>query len=350
MSYIVVNKNGTSLSFEQGKLHNKDGPAVVYKDGTREWWFEGRRHNQRGYAIETKNQQVFIRNGKVNVKIFQNYYEDLYVLDAEKYIPLFHRIIDELNAIDLNCTYIKEKVADFDEHDTVKFYWRGIQHSTDPAEIKKSGTKVYYLYGLKHRDNGPAIVDKLKRSEYWYNHGLLHREDGGPARIIYKFHDKNTMNICWYKYGVIHRLEGPGYLSWNSKVKQYIYKAWYKNGQFHRSIKDGQSEGPALEMLYLDYTSSFVEDTYKVWFENGKCSRWNGPAIEGLINKWYINDVEYEEDEYKKILSRVVSVCYRFKKPIRKRLAQVIYESTCYNKMGKLAICKDVASVISSFL
>jgi hypothetical protein len=48
-------------------------------------------------------------------------------------------------------------------------------------QIDKEGTKWWYLNGILHRTDGPAIefVSEYKYT-YWYLNGLLHREDG-PA-------------------------------------------------------------------------------------------------------------------------------------------------------------------------
>lgn len=346
MNAVIRNKNGTIFFFEDGKLHNNNGPAVIYTDGTKEWWNQGRRDNSKGYAILSNQKSVIIRNGKVSVEIINNYYEKSLITDAEKYIPLFTRIVEELKAIEYQ--YLRESYADFDETDTVKLYWRGIQHSTTPAEIKRSGTKVYYMYGLKHRDNGPAVDDKFTNSKYWYQYGLLHREDG-PARIMPNSHHIRRVSVSWFRYGVTHRMEGPAHLEWHKVVKKHVYKAWYKNGKFHRSICDSQPEGPALEIVYMDYSDQFEEETYKVWFEEGKCTRMNGPAIEGIYNKWYINDVEYEEDDYNKIIKNVSKASYNFKKPLRRRLEQLIYEASD-TLLSRKAVCKDVAKLIASYL
>ena len=41
------------------------------------------------------------------------------------------------------------------------------------------GTEFWYLNGLRHREDGPAI-EYTDGSKYWYLNGKLHREDG-PA-------------------------------------------------------------------------------------------------------------------------------------------------------------------------
>ena len=42
-----------------------------------------------------------------------------------------------------------------------------------------NGTKCYYLNGMFHREDGPALEYTTGKKE-WYKNGLLHRENG-PA-------------------------------------------------------------------------------------------------------------------------------------------------------------------------
>jgi hypothetical protein len=149
---------------------------------------------------------------------------------------------------------------------------------------------------------------------------------------------------------VTHRTTGPAYLEWHRAIKKYTYQAWYKDGKFHRSVLEGQSEGPALEIIYMDYTDQVEEETYKVWFEEGKCTRLNGAAIEGIYNKWYINDVEYEEEDYKKIMKSLNKSCYKFKKPIREKWKQAIYDLSKDGRVSRVAINKDIAGLIAEYL
>ena len=48
--------------------------------------------------------------------------------------------------------------------------------------VKKNGRKFWYINGIKHRDDGPAVIDACGTEE-WCRNGKYHREDG-PA-VIY---------------------------------------------------------------------------------------------------------------------------------------------------------------------
>lgn len=75
-------------------------------------------------------------------------------------------------------------------------YWKkgSFFHRLDgPAVEYPSGTKEWYVDGLRHREDGPAI--ECANSRHWYVNGKCHRLDG-PA---IEYEDKKT---CWYINGV----------------------------------------------------------------------------------------------------------------------------------------------------
>jgi len=58
----------------------------------------------------------------------------------------------------------------------------------DGLIIGSNGTKAWYLNGVFHRVDGPAI-EYAYGTKIWYQNNLLHREDG-PA-IVYASGDKS---------------------------------------------------------------------------------------------------------------------------------------------------------------
>ena len=102
-------------------------------------------------------------------------------------------------------------------------------------------TTTYYKYPnytVRHRLGGPAYISGGYRA--WYKDGLRHREDG-PAII------SPAGSEYWYQNDQLHRLGGPAYISGGCR-------AWYKDGLRHRE------DGPAIE-----YTSGAGE-----WYLHGK--------------------------------------------------------------------------------
>lgn len=67
----------------------------------------------------------------------------------------------------------------------------------NPAEIKQTGTEVWYKNGKRHRDNDmPAeIVYEGSRTMIWAKNGVICREGLKPAMIT-------TSNVYWYGNGI----------------------------------------------------------------------------------------------------------------------------------------------------
>jgi len=81
-----------------------------------------------------------------------------------------------------------------------------------------SGDKHWYLYGKRHREDGPAI-EYANGNKSWYINDELHREDG-PA-LEYTNGDK-----AWYLNGKRHREDGPAIEYANGN------KSWYINDEY----------------------------------------------------------------------------------------------------------------------
>jgi hypothetical protein len=88
--------------------------------------------------------------------------------------------------------------------------------------IDDNGTKHWYLNGIKHRIDGPAMEDPAG-NKWWYQDGDLHRTDG-PA-IHYVNGEKH-----WYVKGQRHREDGPA-IEYEDGTKE-----WYLYGQEYRDI------------------------------------------------------------------------------------------------------------------
>src|ERR1700691_2235897 len=78
-----------------------------------------------------------------------------------------------------------------------------------------SGTIMYYLNGLWHREDGPAIIYSDDTLEYYLN-GKYHREDG-PAVIW----DDGTK--YYYLNDKLHREDGPAIIRKDGR------KEWFLN-------------------------------------------------------------------------------------------------------------------------
>ena len=67
-----------------------------------------------------------------------------------------------------------------------------------PAVNHNNRTKMWYVNGIRHRENQPAFISPL--GELWYYNGKLHRING-PAKLLYKYNNKLkkvTINRKYY--------------------------------------------------------------------------------------------------------------------------------------------------------
>jgi len=61
----TVDEFGTITYTKNGKLHRKDGPAVILLDGTLFWYKDGERHRKDGPAVIYANGTgLWFKNGK----------------------------------------------------------------------------------------------------------------------------------------------------------------------------------------------------------------------------------------------------------------------------------------------
>jgi hypothetical protein len=83
---------------------------------------------------------------------------------------------------------------------------------TYTVEIGDDGSKVWYLDGKLHREDGPA-VEYANGDKFWFRDGKCHREDG-PAC---EWADGTKQ---WYRDGKRHREDGPA-VEWADGTKEW---------------------------------------------------------------------------------------------------------------------------------
>jgi hypothetical protein len=88
-------------------------------------------------------------------------------------------------------------------------------------------------------------------------------------------------NKFWKLNGKSHRENGPA-------VEYNGSKYWWLNGKLHRE------DGPAVE-----HGNGMLS-----WWLNGELHREDGPAIiSPFVKNWFLNNIEYSEDEWFKRLT-----------------------------------------------
>jgi ubiquinone/menaquinone biosynthesis C-methylase UbiE len=164
--------DGTEEHWSPQGRHRDYGPAIIRSDGSREFWRFGKRDRQDGPAVEGANGSYsYWREG---------------LLDREDGPAVVHS-----------------------DGFTAYFRAGALDREDGPALIYPDGTKVHCRQNLLHRDGGPAVerpngdFDDWHQGqfEYWQN-GLRHREDG-PAII----HSSGYQ--AYYRQGVLDREGGP---------------------------------------------------------------------------------------------------------------------------------------------
>ena len=96
---------------------------------------------------------------------------------------------------------------------------------TEPEmTVDEDGTEYWFLNGLLHREDAPAMIES-DGSQRWYLNNQLHRTDG-PAVILANGTQK------WFLNGVLHRTDGPaeiyadGSQYWYQNDKEYNFSEW----------------------------------------------------------------------------------------------------------------------------
>ncbi len=85
------------------------------------------------------------------------------------------------------------------------------------VKVQDDGTVLFFLYGVLHRDHGPAVIGPGGEKR-WYQFGKEHREDG-PAI------ERADGSKEWFRHGKHHREDGP------ATESRYTTPRWYLNGE-----------------------------------------------------------------------------------------------------------------------
>lgn len=94
------------------------------------------------------------------------------------------------------------------------------------GQVRSAGAIIYYLDGILHRQDGPAI-EWEDGSFQWYKNGFLHRENG-PAVTSGK-------NQYWYFNGKRHRLDGPAVIFENGLVEYWVDGCQISESEFKKA-------------------------------------------------------------------------------------------------------------------
>jgi hypothetical protein len=102
------------------------------------------------------------------------------------------------------------------------------------VRVYADGDKFWFLNGLRHREDGPAI-DESNGRKAWFLNGKRHREDG-PAI------ERSNGYKAWWLNGKQHREDGPAVTYSNGEKYWYLNGEWLSEGEFNRRMT------PTVEM------------------------------------------------------------------------------------------------------
>lgn len=109
--------------------------------------------------------------------------------------------------------------------------------------IEKNGLQRWYVFGLLHREDGPAAIYPNGTLMYYIN-GLRHRV-GEPA-VIYPNGLKQ-----YYEKDVLHRVDGPAEIMSNGKFNWYIKGLYVRSSYIFQRMTGISDE--ELMLLILKY-------------------------------------------------------------------------------------------------
>jgi hypothetical protein len=105
-----------------------------------------------------------------------------------------------------------------------------INHEDNDGNIEKE--ESWYEHAFLHKLSGPMCMacchaTYSTENMLYYMRGLKHRIDG-PAVVKY-YGNGNIEYEVWYDYGNLHRVDGPAYITYcqNGNI---FRKIWYENG------------------------------------------------------------------------------------------------------------------------
>ena len=320
--YKLVYSDGVYYRDKNDEVHRDgDEPAVVDEYG-KQWYKHGKRHrdDDKPAIIDQWGEETYYKNGKKytpEVKVKERLSRAKKNVEVKK-----NRLLEDLNeetVFDLG----GGKVKVIEGHRTT-YYKNYKKHREDgPAVVNKWG-EYWYQNDKKHRDDGPAVIMPNGDKE-WYQHGKRHRDDDKPAvvladgtKLYYMNGEKYTpvdakqrltrakKNVEVKKNRLLESKEPRVELGNGNYKLVFINRTIYYNSkdQKHRDgdepayITDtGGKEWWKNDELHRDGDLPAIINRFgRVWYKNGKRHRDDDkPAIirNDGVKEWWKNDEKY---------------------------------------------------------
>ena len=104
----------------------------------------------------------------------------------------------------------------------------GIMRLVSKPDVQSWSIYYFDALGRRHNSHGPAI-NHNNRTKMWFVDGVRHREDG-PALIT-------GIGEIWYYHGLIHRLTGPAQTHHEYNTKSYhIHGREYTKEEYNKIV------------------------------------------------------------------------------------------------------------------
>jgi len=120
----------------------------------------------------------------------------------------------------------------------------------------------YFLFGKCHRDNRPARIEihqvkstgRIKKlSLHFYQFDVLHR-DNGPA--IIKYLGRTQLKFTWYSFGVLHREDGPAVMIFSHISTSHKLRVESRYCVLNKLLN---FIGPEITIHYLDSNTGDIK-------------------------------------------------------------------------------------------
>jgi len=105
---------------------------------------------------------------------------------------------------------------------TIEYTYGGILHNSKGPAIVSGKYKEWWFYGLKHRENGPAIEYEDGSEEWWF-YGLRHRKNKPAVILKEEGFNITTLTEEWWFYGKLHRDNGPAVSKSDGTQEYWFY-------------------------------------------------------------------------------------------------------------------------------
>jgi hypothetical protein len=118
------------------------------------------------------------------------------------------------------------------------------------VRVHVDGSKEWFLNGVLHREDGPALEHPSGTKE-WFLNDKRHREDG-PAIVHY------DGTKAWFVNDKRHREDGPAVVCFDG------YKEWWLNGKVLTEEQFNEKMNPTAKEMTVEEISKLLGHEVKI--------------------------------------------------------------------------------------